>query len=800
MKIFFLILLFSISSAEEKYSKVKIPVANKTEMKRLATLGLAIDHFGGRIGNEIEVFLSETEIEILKSNQIPFTYLIEDWDKYYSEEQKKSQFQTATRITSTPKNFHLGSMAGFYTLKESMAELDSMRKAFPNFVSKNDTIGFTLQGRPIIAIKISSNPNISENKSRALYTALHHAREPESLTQLYYFIWHLLENYQTDKEINFILNNRELYFIPVLNPDGYFYNERTKPTGGGMWRKNRYARGVNDTVGVDLNRNYGFKWGYNDEGSSSSPTSETYRGPAAFSEKETQAVRGFCNNKKFSVAFNYHTYSNLLIYPWGFNDVDTPDSILYRNLANELATVHRYAYGTGIQTVGYNVNGDSDDWMYGDTIAKPKIISYTPEVGNAIDGFWPKVNRIIPLAEENLRANLSLAQSADVFYKISESDFIHKTLAETSFVDIKVANIGVRNSNSQIKIRATNIINRSNIFKIIDSVAILTPILGVDVYRIRLLHNNGFCIGDTINSLAISISTDKSFTLDTLNFIDGIPNMLLVDDFESPINLKWNSTSSWGVSTNSKNGLFALTESPNGLYANNLSTTITLKNIIYLLNVASAELRFWMKGSIETNYDFLKIQISNDSGKSWKSLKGKYTSEGSGIAKQVPIFEHGYDAIYHDWKLEKIFIPKSQLSNNILIRFKFESDGYENLDGWLIDDLKFITYYDFICDVNENDISPNHFELKQNYPNPFNNSTIINYQIPVNSFVTIKVHDLLGREISTLLNEKKEAGSYQINFKSNNLSSGIYLYRIAIHSDNIKAGNFNQTKKLIILK
>ena len=188
-------------------------------------------------------------------------------------------------------------MAGFYTLKESMAELDSMRKAFPNFVSKNDTIGFTLQGRPIIAIKISSNPNISENKSRALYTALHHAREPESLTQLYYFIWHLLENYQTDKEINFILNNRELYFIPVLNPDGYFYNERTKPTGGGMWRKNRYARGVNDTVGVDLNRNYGFKWGYNDEGSSSSPTSETYRGPAAFSEKETQAVRGFCNNK-----------------------------------------------------------------------------------------------------------------------------------------------------------------------------------------------------------------------------------------------------------------------------------------------------------------------------------------------------------------------------------------------------------------------------------------------------------------------------------------------------------------------
>ena len=78
-----------------------------------------------------------------------------------------------------------------------------------------------------------------KEKPQVLYTSIHHAREPMSLSQLIFYMWYLLENYDSDPEVQYILNNTELYFIPVVNPDGYLYNEFTNPTGGGLWRKNR---------------------------------------------------------------------------------------------------------------------------------------------------------------------------------------------------------------------------------------------------------------------------------------------------------------------------------------------------------------------------------------------------------------------------------------------------------------------------------------------------------------------------------------------------------------------------------
>jgi murein tripeptide amidase MpaA len=96
-----------------------------------------------------------------------------------------------------------------------------------------------------------------------------------------YYMWYLLENYGTDPEATYLVDNREMYFVPCFNPDGYEYNRQTDPNGGGMWRKNRRNNG--GSYGVDLNRNFGYMWGYDDLGSSPIPSSETYRGPSAFS-------------------------------------------------------------------------------------------------------------------------------------------------------------------------------------------------------------------------------------------------------------------------------------------------------------------------------------------------------------------------------------------------------------------------------------------------------------------------------------------------------------------------------------
>jgi len=105
-------------------------------------------------------------------------------------------------------------------------------------------------------------------------------------------MWYLLENYSSDPSIKNIVDNTEMYFIPVVNPDGYIYNQTTNPNGGGLWRKNRRNNGDN-TYGVDLNRNYSYNWGYDNTGSSGNTNSDTYRGPSPFSEPESRIMRDF---------------------------------------------------------------------------------------------------------------------------------------------------------------------------------------------------------------------------------------------------------------------------------------------------------------------------------------------------------------------------------------------------------------------------------------------------------------------------------------------------------------------------
>ena len=199
-------------------------------------------------------------------------------------------------------------------------------------------------------------------------------------------MYYLLENYGVNDEVTYLVNETEMYFVPCINPDGYIYNQINDPNGGGMWRKNRRDLG-NGEFGVDLNRNYGHTWGYDNVGSSGNFSSQTYR-RCPFSEPETQNMRDFCEAHNFEIALNYHTYGDMLIYPWGYDySIFTPDSAEFVEFAMLLTEDNRYIYGTGDQTVGYIVNGDSDDWMYGEQSTKQKIYSMTPEAGPYNYGF-----------------------------------------------------------------------------------------------------------------------------------------------------------------------------------------------------------------------------------------------------------------------------------------------------------------------------------------------------------------------------------------------------------------------------
>ena len=143
-------------------------------------------------------------------------------------------------------------------------------------------------------VELSDHPGVDEGEPEVLITSVHHAREPAGLTTVLYTLWYLLEQYGADPEVTYLLDHRRLFVVPVLNPDGYVYNETTNPNGGGYWRKNRRNNG--GSFGVDLNRNYGYEWGYDDVGSSPSPSSETYPGPAPFSDRSPRwSGRSWCS-------------------------------------------------------------------------------------------------------------------------------------------------------------------------------------------------------------------------------------------------------------------------------------------------------------------------------------------------------------------------------------------------------------------------------------------------------------------------------------------------------------------------
>ncbi|MCK5075684.1 MAG: zinc carboxypeptidase, partial [Calditrichia bacterium] len=384
------ILLLSSVFAGEKiiYQKVRIPVQNDMDLRMLQKIGLDFESAYFEKGKFIELIIAEYEIEKIENAGFTYEVQIEDMSNFY-----------ASRLYNREgKGFGYGSMGGFYTFEEVNAQLDSMYAQFPNLITQKTSIGTSTLGRPLYMVQISNNPGTNDGDPEMLYTGLHHAREPQGMMAVLYYMWHLLENYGSDAEVTYIVDNRQLWFVPVVNPDGYVHNQETNPSGGGMLRKNgrdNDSDGDNFDYndGVDPNRNYEYEWGDQWGGSSSDPSDQTYRGPEPFSEPELQAIRDFCNVHQFRAALNYHTYSNLLLYPWGYDNVACEDDGIFASLAAEMTVVNNYTTGRPGNAIGYNANGSSDDWMYGEQVTKSKIFAFTPEVGSYSDGFWPSTDR-----------------------------------------------------------------------------------------------------------------------------------------------------------------------------------------------------------------------------------------------------------------------------------------------------------------------------------------------------------------------------------------------------------------------
>jgi carboxypeptidase T len=371
---------------------VRVPTASLT----LRTVNaLELDVAAVLPSGETELVVDAADRAALARAGIPFTLVHEDLAGFYA-----ARLTPSAAIRGTPPlgawltpAFGAGGMGGYYTFAQVESVLDQIHAAYPSLTTAKFSIGTTLQGRTLWALKISDNPGTDESEPETRFDAMHHAREPQSMQSTLWLMLALLERYGTDPLSTYLVNERELWFVPCVNPDGYVYNQSTNPGGGGLWRKNRRAN-AGGSFGVDLNRNYAVQWGFDDEGSSSSASSETYRGTAPASEPEVAAMQAFIGARGFGTAVSAHTYSDLWLWPFGYIAAAPANAAQYTEIG-DLCTLETNWLRGPAGAVLYLANGVTFDYEH----ATKGTIAFTPEIGNDTDGFWPATARIVPLAE-----------------------------------------------------------------------------------------------------------------------------------------------------------------------------------------------------------------------------------------------------------------------------------------------------------------------------------------------------------------------------------------------------------------
>lgn len=772
---------FSLTAQVEKYHRVKIETG-KDGLLLLAKAGITVDHGEYKKDTWFMSEFSDSELKLIKNTGLPHEVLISDVAKFYTERNKNNQKTTQSANAcngcgtyKTPANFGLGTMGGFYTYPELLTILDSMAAKFPNLITVRAPIdtGKTYEGRPLYFVKISDNPNVAETEPQILYTSLHHAREPESLTQLVFYMWYLLENYNTDPEITYLVNNLEMYFVPCVNPDGYIYNHTTNPTGGGMWRKNR--RNNNDgTFGVDLNRNYGYNWAYDNFGSSPTTSSDTYRGPSMFSESETQMIMRFCNAHTFQLAINNHTYGNVLVQPYSYAATAyTPDSLTFTDYGMRLTYCDGFTYGTAQQTVGYTANGGSDDWMYGEQVSKPKIYSMTPEAGSSDDGFWPLQSNITSIAKNTMSQNITLARLASVYAEVTDQS--GPFISQSGYIKYNIKRLGLQAGTFSVSVNplgtnfqsvgATNThsgmtVLQSNMDSI--SFSLVSGMIPGALVQFELKMNNG-----------------SYSMIDTITRVFGNPITIFTDNCSATT--QWTGTS-WGTSTKyAVSPTKSITDSPAGDYGSNWNKTYTTVSNINLTTAVAAYLEYYARWELEKNWDFVEIKVSANGG-AYTPLCGKYTHPGNSAQDSAKPL---YDGFQRVWVKEKIDLS-AYLGQNIKLRFNIVSDGGTEYDGFYYDDIT-VKIIDPALSGITHDLSGDGFEL---YPNPNSGYFTVQFSEPLDSQADFYISNVLGEVV---LKERISAGGSKKEIDMSSIGNGVYFFTL-------QAGALKKSGKIIVTK
>lgn len=307
---------------------------------------------------------------------------------------------TETAPTETGAEADIARLAAFpagYTGYTSYDELGSrlaaLRASNPAIVSVS-TYGTSYQGRSLPLVKISDSVGVDEAEPEVLFTCAQHAREHLTVEMCLRIAERLVAGYSSGGTRGTV-DSREIWLMPMVNPDGAEYDTATGSFA--YWRKNRQPNAGTSAVGTDPNRNWGHRWGCCG-GSSGSPSSDTYRGPSAFSAPETARVRDWVagrvvgGRQQITTHVDWHSYGELVLWPYGYTRADTAAGLdaaaesTFRQLSQAVAATNGYTAEQASDL--YITDGGIDDWMW----AAHRIWSLTVEMyprSSSAGGFYP---------------------------------------------------------------------------------------------------------------------------------------------------------------------------------------------------------------------------------------------------------------------------------------------------------------------------------------------------------------------------------------------------------------------------
>ncbi len=352
----------------------------------------------------LDIQIKRSNLNAITALGIPHEVLIEDlqthtnenWNQLVEIENRQRQSHNQRGTPIHDDNW----FTNYKQLNEITDYINNIVALRPDMASTS-IIGQSYEGRDMFAITISA-PDTAQNpradRPVVFIFSTVHAREWIAPMTTTYYASKFVEDYDTNPRIQSILNAARIVIVPIGNPDGYLYTWSDER----YWRNTRRDNG-DGTIGVNINRNWGYEWG--NEGSSNQTWSTNYRGTKPFSEPETQTLRDLALSygDQLVAHIDYHSYSQLLLYPTGYDSTvrtQEPDRSYFqavcREMTNDIRSVHNEHYRPGQLISLYAAAGNSVDWFYGQL----GIDSLTFEL-RTNNSFNPSTENILPNAQEN---------------------------------------------------------------------------------------------------------------------------------------------------------------------------------------------------------------------------------------------------------------------------------------------------------------------------------------------------------------------------------------------------------------